>query len=117
MTQTRDEVGRVVDELEEWAAVVRMADAMSHKVPTAVAREIEATAGPVELWRLGVAMAGLSVETRATIMETLSRAILLLRSIDAPSLPTPLRAVPDAMVGARWEPPSRRQPSPSSAGS
>lgn len=69
----------VIEALEELAAVLRMAANLSTNTPPVVARDVEASAGPIELWRLGVTMAALSIETRAELLSTLSHAILFVR--------------------------------------
>jgi len=72
-------IEELIEHLEEWSAITSMANLLAQQIPAGVSRDVEATAGPVELWRLGVSMAALSLETRCEILQTLSQVILLLR--------------------------------------
>lgn len=91
-----DAIEDVVGELEEWASILRMANAVAARIPPSVQCELEKVGGPIEKWRMGIAMAGTSLETRAAMMETVQRAIMLIRihTADVTPRPSALQAVP-----------------------
>lgn len=75
------QIEELIEQLEEWSAIASMANLLAQQIPAGVSKDVEATAGPIELWRVGIGMAALSLETRQEIMRTLSQLIVILREL------------------------------------
>lgn len=71
------------DAVEWWLALLDQARHLHGRIQPVTAAEIERSAGPHELERLAVMMAGVSTETRSAIQATLERILVSLRGLAA----------------------------------